>query len=710
MARIKDIDKRTPISHLTAKGMEEPVGTVRGLGYDPEGRVVDYGGKSLDAAIELTATEIDALIDESGLKTGQTYILLDFETRHRIPYSIDIHTGPTEKLLLTAVSPTAFSSTAYSISYPKHILEFDYTNRLCEDGLTSRNGLITERYDPVNNVRIGCDYLNVNYYRYPAQSKIYQPGTKVDDSNVTVTINANRPGLSNRLRYEVEFEAMTHPNAPVTITLQYNNGTWVKPIYYYLDQNIGASLPVDHLSGKKGTIIYNPTLDAFVFMSFIDIGSDFVGEYFIFTNATTYGLNYGAAGITFASDGVTRIKTPMFMSTYRDVHIRTNKSLIGTDSFYPNIVFKGTVLYGFHVGGYVKDATFLSSLNGPVRCGGDMTHFLTNVPHNMLLIEEFAFYSTLFNKVGGNWNYELHKFRLLERGMISVCQNMQMGDCKLMNIILNAGNNFNSTAATLSEGNIFASNLNVGSSIPGNFYITAPQYRSLVGYMDTRSLNISKTLNNETLFRRENLGPYNILGTTITADQTQVVAGPNDGSSAAKVQSFMIDPENSLYGMRLMNTQNVQAPDAEVQYFWEYDSNVGDGIKKTRPVFGVTRPAVFTTGTEKLPDALYAALVSLEGANKNVADYRVPLSHYNKGISQSSVGMIIGSEADQLSKITGDTKLYIEGGIKTAAPTGGSEAVIRIGSAIVNASNTVDRIVQLEIDGQVIYLLGRTTV
>jgi hypothetical protein len=609
-----------------------------------------------------TKESLDVLVDGSLLTPGGKYVLNDFVTIHNIPNSGgDVFTsGVVEPIELTANSVNTFHIEAKSLLHPKHELKFRYDLDTTEDGLTTRPGMILERYDPDKNTRVGEDYLQVRKRRWMITGKVYQPGVKVNDTNVTVTVNANVPGLGNQSRYEVSFETMVHPSGPITLTLQYNNGTIIKQLLYHLDQAVGASLPADYLSGKKGTIIYNPILDSFVLMGFTDIGAECIGQYL---SITPNNFSIGHGGISFTVDSEDFQDFLMFNSNFRDIDIPANFNSAGSSSFYNNSIFKGEISIG-NIGNRILNTTFNSHI-GKLVCPGEIVNSIILAGSNGLDIEVEMNNSLILPEIGSFPN-SYHRYSLVNSSTIKPSFSTQIKHrFEFSTLIPSTGASNTVIDGIVGNSNIFYSGIPI--SVGSNFYIQQGLYRCLIGFIDARFFTINKSLNDETIFKRENTGPYNILGTVISLDQTLVRAAPNNGSAAVKVQGFKISEHNDLYGMRWMNTQNVQAPDGEVQYFLEFDSNAGGGTKKTRDMIGITRGAVTILGGRALPETYYNTIVTEEGNNAGDANYRYPLRQYMYGVSQMEEGIIVGTDAIRVGNIAVNTKVWVEGDVVLGA-------------------------------------------
>src|SRR5690606_10027421 len=105
------------------------------------------------------------------------------------------------------------------------------------------------------------------------------------------------------------------------------------------------------------------------------------------------------------------------------------------------------------------------------------------------------------------------EFYFAEAATVCPVMNFQANVVGEATVVFNRGSNFRATAI-ISESNLFLDGTDIGGSVPNNFYIIAPLYRCLIGYVTTLSLNINKTFNNETLFKRSTTAPEgeNLLG------------------------------------------------------------------------------------------------------------------------------------------------------------------------------------------------------
>ncbi|MFA5403333.1 MAG: hypothetical protein WC358_00190 [Ignavibacteria bacterium] len=112
-----------------------------------------------------TYNQIVNAINSATLTTGSLYKISDYVTKHIIPGTSTVNTGTVEPIVVIATSSNTISKTAYSITYPKDYIEYDYSLNLCEDGITARAGFITKRIDNIGN-DTPYDMRNVKFRRW----------------------------------------------------------------------------------------------------------------------------------------------------------------------------------------------------------------------------------------------------------------------------------------------------------------------------------------------------------------------------------------------------------------------------------------------------------------------------------------------------------------------------------------------------------------
>jgi hypothetical protein len=126
--------------------------------------------------ISKTYTEIAALISGSLLLPGQQYLISDYQTVHTIPGTAATNTGPTEPLIVTAISANELAPIAYSTLYPNDIIYYHSgTDAINFPGSTK--GYISRRIDTIQNNDIGTDWRHVKYRRYAINQATWDAGT-----------------------------------------------------------------------------------------------------------------------------------------------------------------------------------------------------------------------------------------------------------------------------------------------------------------------------------------------------------------------------------------------------------------------------------------------------------------------------------------------------------------------------------------------------
>ena len=186
--------------------------------------------------------------------------------------------------------------------------------------------------------------------------------------------------------------------------------------------------------------------------------------------------------------------------------------------------------------------------------------------------------------------------------------------------------------------------------------------------------------------------------------ETRIVgASTNVNGAIAKRYSIGVD---SLYKLDLVNTQNLQAATEEIQWHYKYTYNVGVGVAKSMAMIGMARGGVTVIGGSQLPTAIYTDAATLDETNRLTPSYRYPLRLYAYATTQLE-SAIIGSNALLNDKITADTRLYLDGSLRTKAPDGGTEASILFGTDSASVSNTVDTVWKVKVGNKILEILAR---
>lgn len=119
--------------------------------------------------IEVTYSELTALVAGSLLIPGRVYLLTDYMTVYQQPVSGDtISSGVVEPLYITAVSTNSLNNVCMSQLYPQDVVYYEITgdinNGYGTEGFTK--GKIYRRIDTIYNNDIGTDWRHVKYRRY----------------------------------------------------------------------------------------------------------------------------------------------------------------------------------------------------------------------------------------------------------------------------------------------------------------------------------------------------------------------------------------------------------------------------------------------------------------------------------------------------------------------------------------------------------------
>jgi len=124
--------------------------------------------------ISATYAEFYTLITGGNLQVGRTYILVDFQTVYdqmdfdaggSLKPTLVTKTGATEQIWVYALSNNQIASKAYSATYPKDQIQYDWTyNTTFVNGAPAK-GRISERIDENNN-RTDYDHREIKFIRY----------------------------------------------------------------------------------------------------------------------------------------------------------------------------------------------------------------------------------------------------------------------------------------------------------------------------------------------------------------------------------------------------------------------------------------------------------------------------------------------------------------------------------------------------------------
>jgi hypothetical protein len=97
------------------------------------------------------------------LVPGQTYRIVDFRTRHVVPRTSEVATGPVEPLVVVATSASQLAATALSASFPQDLIVYELVDTSKAGG---DRGRITYRRDQRWGIAMYEDWRHVRYRRW----------------------------------------------------------------------------------------------------------------------------------------------------------------------------------------------------------------------------------------------------------------------------------------------------------------------------------------------------------------------------------------------------------------------------------------------------------------------------------------------------------------------------------------------------------------
>jgi hypothetical protein len=140
-------------------------GASGGMGNNQQTAPAGLGNAASREPVPVTMTyaSLKALADSRALAAGQKYRIVDFRTRHTIPYTKHTNEGPTEVLVATAVTASALAPVVCSEMYPQDVMEYELVNS-SNDPAVDR-GRITYRRDTRKEISAHEDWRSVKYRR-----------------------------------------------------------------------------------------------------------------------------------------------------------------------------------------------------------------------------------------------------------------------------------------------------------------------------------------------------------------------------------------------------------------------------------------------------------------------------------------------------------------------------------------------------------------
>lgn len=323
------------------------------------GNISDYrelGGGVPDIFESLTFAQLQTLISGSSLVPGKVYLVNDFQTIHRIINTTTINTGPIEPLYSVATSTTALSRTARSLTYLYDEITIDWTNVVCEDGVTPRKGLITYRLDRSRNVSTYFDFRAWKVRRWQFNGFDYETGfvaTGTNDITLTLTWSPNLTAsyLTVYRKWETKTPVgLTHSAGAINLTITKGAISLTRPLLKYT--TLTNSWTANELANKVGPIVYSPLLDSYILMNLFDIGSGQSG-FSIATQSTAYSIGNGL-----------RINPGASFGDFLTFYINYDSGLINNVHLGPGCAnnFFISQVYNFTLGGYSSNNTFVGSI------------------------------------------------------------------------------------------------------------------------------------------------------------------------------------------------------------------------------------------------------------------------------------------------------------------------------------------------------------
>jgi len=122
----------------------------------------------------ITYSDFYTAITNSQLQVGRTYILIDFQTIYdqmdfdntgALKGTLTTKTGAVEQIWVLALSPNQIADKAYSATYPKDEIQYDWTYNATLINGSPAKGRISERIDEWNN-RTDYDHREIKFIRY----------------------------------------------------------------------------------------------------------------------------------------------------------------------------------------------------------------------------------------------------------------------------------------------------------------------------------------------------------------------------------------------------------------------------------------------------------------------------------------------------------------------------------------------------------------
>lgn len=177
-----------------------------------------------------TYAAVTTMLEDSTLSPGANYVISNYRTKHIIPGTTDTFTGPTERLIVTAISTAELAPVAYSIDYPDDIIYYNpESDQTYMPGCD--RGYIYRRIDTKQNNDIGFDFRNVNYRRYRLNVSNWLVGTTYE---VGATVKRATGTTNQQKEIYISLVGSNTGNA-VTSTAHWRRFEWDNETYAGVD-------------------------------------------------------------------------------------------------------------------------------------------------------------------------------------------------------------------------------------------------------------------------------------------------------------------------------------------------------------------------------------------------------------------------------------------------------------------------------------------
>jgi hypothetical protein len=473
-----------------------------------------------DNYVEISYSDLKELVDNSQLSVGTWYKIIDYQTIHLIPNTVDINTGPLEPLYVNSIDVDKFASRVYSEDYPNDIIEYDFANILCEDGTTPRKGKIEFRHDIKSDTYCYYDWRNAKWRRWKILSKQEEVVTKLTDTTLdclltfSTGVNLAENFFTTNRRLHVQIGEITHDAGDLTITIRKGTGTSTKPLIKWN----GLPWTANELSNTAGIISNCLVRDAFVYFNYRQFGKEILNTYSAKTGADVYsvgdGLRYDVDPLDF-EDYLT------FNGTHQNISVgKYNNPAIGN-----NIVFIGNVKDCS-----IDSQSFNNTIRGQIinaRFGKETQNcmFSSDVVYSTLHTEPISCY---FGRLShfNSWDHMSAStvyappFHLTFDSTVSGCTVAVSGNMTIFNqFIENSG--------------IFLSGASAGDGRSGGTFQSLMR-SSLVGFFNSDDLVLNKRLINSSFYKIPDVRNYvkslNIEQSPTPIGEVKILGRDEDGN------------------------------------------------------------------------------------------------------------------------------------------------------------------------------------